>query len=454
MPVLGRYGNLIRFHHDPVASLLHFYRAYGQLVAFVRDDPAWLFAFGPEYLPDVLTNTAQLHINLLFYAAPPDSSLRRLTAGLLGMNGDQHRQHRRLVQPAFHKKQVETYHDAMVAITHHALDHWQPGQYYDVAQEMQRLTFRVVCRVLFGLDDSWEAEQVGSLMKRWLQLFSSMSVFLFPKDLPGTPYRRLLALSEELEASVRPLIVQRRIVDAQHGDVLNGLICARDADGTAMTDSDLIGHANLLFIAGHDTSANALTWTLFLLAQHPSAMADVLDELDGILQGNPPTIAQLSQLPLLEHVIKESLRLLPPASYGQRRSVEPFILGSYQLPKGVTIGFSPLVTHRIADLYPEPDRFVPERWATIMPSPYEYLPFGAGSHACIGAPFAMMELKTILAILLQRYRLTLVPGAKIDCQIKITLSPKFGMPMLVMPQDRQFIRSSVRGSIQSVVDLR
>jgi cytochrome P450 len=197
----------------------------------------------------------------------------------------------------------------------------------------------------------------------------------------------------------------------------------------------------------------ALAWTLLLLAQQPRILADVVDELDSVLHGGAPTLEQLPRLPLLERVIKESMRVLPPASVMSRVSTEPFQLGPYAMPKGSIVTISPYITHRLPELYPEPRAFKPERWETVDASPYDYIPFGAGPRMCIGASFAMMEIKPVLAMVLQRYRLTVVPGTRVNYQVKITLSPKGGLPMIVARQDRHFRTTEVRGTVQRLVDL-
>jgi cytochrome P450 len=454
MRVLGRRGNEIQFYRDFIGHMRTLYQSYGSIVGIVQHDPRWVFVFGPEYNRLVLTNPDLFHTHLLALPAPPDSALRRVTAGLLSMNGVQHRQQRRLMTPAFHRQRIEGYRDAMVAITERTLDGWQAGQQHDIARDMQRLTMSIATRILFGLNDSEDPDHIGRMIKRWLMLFSSVGVNLFPLDLPGTPYRRLCTLSERIEATIFAMIQHKRAAADRQDDVLAMLIGARDDDGSQMTDTDLIGQANLLFVAGHETSSNALTWTLFLLAQHPSILADLLDELNSVLHGDAPTIEHLGRLPLLERVVTESLRLLPPVSYGERITTEPVEIGPYRIPKGAFVSFSQYITHHMPDLYREPQAFRPGRWSEINPSPYEYLPFGAGPHACIGSAFALLEIKIVLAMILQRYRLTIQPGARIDRQLRVTLSPKHGMPMVVAAQDRQFRRTEVRGDIHEMVDLR
>jgi len=212
----------------------------------------------------------------------------------------------------------------------------------------------------------------------------------------------------------------------------------------------MIGHTFSLYVAGHETTANALTWAIFLLVQHPDIHSSVMEELNTVLKGSPPTPRQLSELPLLDGVVKESLRLLPPAGIGTRIAAAPCALGGYSLPERTNVFFSQFITHRLPELYEEPDRFKPQRWETIKPSAFEYLPFSAGPHMCIGWHFAMQELKIVLAVLLQRYRLSVVHDAAISPNLM--MRPVRGLPMRIGPHDGRFERVPVRGTINRMIE--
>ena len=453
-PLLGWRGQAIRFLRDPVAFMQALYREHGRVAASAAGRPLWMFGFGAPYNQLVLSDAARFHsVPIAPLGTPPGSALARLTYNLLSMNGDIHRQQRRLALPAFHRRRVEGYRDEMVAIAERELAGWQPGQRRDIARAMQRLTLSIASWTLFGVDATADADSVGALIQRWMQLVESGAVFLLPKDLPATPMRRLLRASDELETRIRGLIAQKRANLAARGDVLSMLIQARDDDGTAMTDSELIGQTAMLFVAGHETSSNALTWTLFLLSQHPGVLADRQDELRGVLHGAAPAVEQLGRLPLLERVVKESLRLLPPAPFQMRYSAAAVQFGPYSVPAGATITLSSYITHRLPEIYPEPLRFLPERWERIDPSVYEYMPFGAGSHMCLGSTFALMEIKIVLAMILQRFRLELLPGARVDRRVTITMGPRHGMPMALLPADAAPRPGTVRGNIREMVDL-
>ncbi len=365
------------------------------------------------------------------------------------MTGEKHKQHRRLIQPAFHKQQIIQYCNDMVTLTHQLLDDWQDRSVIDLNLEMKNLTQRIAVKTLFGIYNEIELNHVSILIERMTK--SLPLVALVPINFPGTPYYRTLRIAEQLDVFIQSLIEQKRAQsDSNATDILVSLIDAYDEDGAKLSDEELIGHTFSLFVAGHETTANALTWAIFLLCQHPKVLVDLLDELAGTLHGNPPTIEKLPKLPLLEGIVKETLRLLPPASIGTRITNAPCNLGGFDLPNGSNIIFSQFITHRLPELYDNPDHFQPERWATLKRSPYEYLPFSAGPHMCIGWSFAMQELKVVLATLLQQYRFSVIPNTKIEPNL--LMRPKYGMPMQLFRQDYRFQQVSVRGSINQLVD--
>ena len=453
MLVFGARGNMFRFFSDPIGYMWTLHRRYGEIAAFTKGDRGMVFAFGPVYNQLLLTNPAQFHVTGITVSGPSESAQHRLGFGLLSMNNEQLREHRRMLSPPFHARVIGTYRDSIVRITNELLEQWQPEQRLDLAAEMKKYTLLVASKILFGIDDVAEAQELGGMMARWLEMNSSLGVRLWLVDGPGTPYRRMLRFAEDLEKRLLKLLDQKRLSAADGHDVLSILIQAHDQEGMTITDTELIGHANILFNAGHETSSNALTWTLFLLSQHPRVSNDLLDELTNVLHGEPPALEQFSKLPLLERVIKESMRILPPAVYNSRKSVEAFMLGPYEMPAGSTVAFSHYVTHHSAQIFPEPEKFIPDRWLEVQPTAYEYLPFSAGPHQCIGASFAMLELKVALAMILQRYRLDLVPGARIDRKVAVTFSPRHGMPVTIKRQDGNFRASRVRGNIREIVDL-
>jgi cytochrome P450 len=263
----------------------------------------------------------------------------------------------------------------------------------------------------------------------------------------------LLQYAERLEERILSMIAQRRADPVPRPDVLSLLIRARDDESRGMTDAELVGQATILFGASYETTASSLTWTLFLLEQHPQVLADLVDELTSVLRGEPPTAEQLERLPLLERVVKEAMRVLPPVPFTIRSATAPTQLGGYFMPKGSRVICSHFMTHHLPELYPEPEHFRPARWETIDPGPYEYLPFSAGPRMCIGVPFAMQAIRIAVAMIFQRFRLELVADSRVDRAVRVTMSPRRGMPATIRSQDRRFAATRVRGNVHDMVAL-
>ncbi len=453
MPLLGSRGNLIQFLRDPIGYMVRLHRAYGALASFVQAQPGIIFAFGPEYNRLILSNPGIFHSTGLTMPGPEDTAQRRVGRGLLSINDAEHQYYRTLVLPLFHPRYIDTYRDAIVEIVDQHLAPWQPGQTLDVWRAMKRLTLHVTTELLFGLRPVERGLDLGRLMERWLAMNTWPSVRLFPQDRPWSAFHRMLHQAERLEAAILAVIGERRTRPTGTTDILTLLLQARDDQGQALTDAALVGQINILFGAAHVTTSDSLTWTLFLLAQHPRICAAVVEELTGLLHGEAPRLDQFERLPLLDRVVKESLRLLPPPAYNCRLTTQPVALGPYHLPARSTVAFSHYITHHLPELFPEPQVFRPDRWLGAQPSAFAYIPFGAGPRSCIGEGFAKMTLKLTLSVILQRFRLESVPGARIDRRVTITLSPKGGMSMRVHRQDGAFRRVPVRGNIHEMVDL-
>lgn len=451
LPLLGSRINMLRLFGEPFTYLRELHAKYGNIVALAKNDPAYVCAFGPELNLQLLSQPDLFEVSAgPFENTTKDTPLMRVGGNSLQvMKGDKHRQQRRLMQPAFHRQQVAQYRDDVVHYTHHMLDSWQGRTQIELFREMELLTRSIVVKSLFGLTDEDEIENLGSLLER---MVSSIGLaVVLPLNIPGTPYHHMQRMAEQLEIALKKMITHKRTQADAH-DLLATLIQTRDEDGTTLSDKELVSHAFTMFTAGHSTTSAALTWTLFLLDQHPQVSAKLLDELRHELQGEAPAIEQLKRLTYLDGVVKESLRLLPPGGIGMRKASAPCELGGYELPKGSIIIYSEFLTHRLPELYTEPDRFKPERWEGLKRTAYEYLPFSAGQHRCIGAEFAIQETKVALATIFQRYRLEIVPETRLT--FGLDMRPKQGMPMHVLPQDKQFHQVPVRGGINQLIDLK
>jgi len=291
-------------------------------------------------------------------------------------------------------------------------------------------------------------------MQRWLMTMVSPAMML-RRDLPGLPYWRFLNLAREIDQETVTIVRDKRARGASGDtDMLSTLIAARDEDGSALDEDDLIGHTGVIFAAGHETSTNALAWTFLLLSQHPRVASDLSDELDAVLRGAPPSVDDLARLPLLDAVVKESMRVLPPVPMHPRIVAQDSELSGHHLPAGSELFLSIFHMHHDPDVFSNPDAFDPRRWETVKPSVYEYNPFSAGPRMCIGASFATMEIKMVLATLLQRFRLEMPDGARVDPRVAITMAPKGGLRMRVRSRtDRARPAGGVRGRVRKLVDL-
>jgi cytochrome P450 len=269
-------------------------------------------------------------------------------------------------------------------------------------------------------------------------------------------YEELIEFAEVLEGEILGMIRRRRESTKPAGDVLSILVRSHDEEG-GLSDEELVGQAAVLFGAAHMTTAHSLTWTLLLLAQHPSVMNQLWDELQAdssnaadMANGSLPKGEDVS---LLDRIIKESMRLLPASAYSQRINNEAVRLGPFDLVRGTGIVFTPLITHHLAELYPEPEKFNPDRWLSLRPSPYAYHPFGAGPRLCIGGPLATAIMRIALRRILSRYRLSVVPGSNIGVHVESTmLVPTNGLPMQIHPADGFFAANPIEGNIHELVD--
>ena len=474
VPILGRAAHVYRFASDSIGYTRDLFQTYGSVVSLtygggtnlyspLPNCPGTVFVYGPELVRQVTTQHEIYYKHPLsgkLYrrreASARTEPLKHFAVGLFGINSDRHRQARQLLMPAFHKQRIESYRNDIVTITQSVLDQIRVGEKSDIDQIMRLLTMRVATKTLFGADVGEMGGTTGRIFQDAVGLLGTPMMALFPVDLPGLPYHRFLNLIAQLDDEMRSLIATKRAKGTDDGDVLSMLIQARDAEtGLSLSDDELLGHTGVFFLAGHETSSNALTWTLFLLSQHPQIFADLLDELESVLHGEAPTVEQLQQLPLLERVIKESMRVLPPVPWNGRVTAQPTELGGYALPSGTEVFVSIYQTHQMPELYPEPAVFNPQRWEGFEPTIFEYNPFSAGPRMCIGAAFAMMEIKIVLAMLLQRYRLQCIPHLKVDRFGVIVMAPKYGMPTIVHQQDRQFSQGvgGVRGNVREMVKL-
>jgi cytochrome P450 len=455
------------FSTDLLGNFRKLHQQFGPIAAIEDGGQLIVLLFSPEYNQQVLSDTERFHARFFTIRGPRRSAQRRCTCGLLAMNGDQHRRNRRLVKEPFGLKAISQYGETIVRLTDEMLDTWRPGETRDIAEEMRQYMLRVTSTMLFGLDDQEAACRLGDMIANWVALNHQVGVgALVPNERFSEGYEELLGYAERLEAEVLDMIRRRRESPEQGRDVLSLLLRSHDEEG-GLSDEELVGQAAVLFGAAHMTTAHSLSWTLLLLAQHPSAMRQLWDEIstdeDTVAMergansnGAAKSLGSLPKgddLSYLDRVIKESMRLLPASAYSQRINTVAVQLGPLELARGTGIVFTPIITHHLADLYPQPERFLPDRWLTLRPSPYAYHPFGAGPRLCIGGPVATAVIRIALRRILSRYRLSVVPDSEIGAHIESTmLFPTYGVPMDIHAADANFHSVPLRGNIHELVD--
>jgi cytochrome P450 len=420
---------------DPQAFYLHIARTFGDL-AYYSVGPLRVYQVNhPDLIRQVLMDQADKFHKARFIKR----GFKPLAGnGLLTSDGDLWRQQRKLMQPAFQHQHIASYADVMVNHTARMLESFCDGEVREIHADMMKLTLGVVVKSLFGADLPDDGDHVGRLMTAVLDATNTrlINAFQIPPWVPTRRHLRERRALRELDDILRRMIDARRASSSDAGgDLLSRLFAARDEQsGARMSERQLRDEMMTLFLAGHETTANALTWTWYLLSQHPDVDAKLAAELEHTLGGRTPTAVDLPNLPYTEMVIREAMRLYPPAPGFAREPIEDVTLGGYVVPKGSLVTVITYALHRDPRFFEDPDRFDPERfapgWVERIPR-YAYLPFGGGPRVCIGNGFALTEARLILATMAQRYRCVLASSQPVVPMQLVTLRPKHGLRMTV-----------------------
>ena len=419
-----------RFFKDPLRHVTAWMETYGDVWHFMTGDAHNYSVANPDVIYELFVRQSKRFIKGAAYTNKRTGLARFMGEGLVTSNGDFWKRQRRLVAPAFHAVRVHAYADTMVEYTLRQLDGWSDGAVLDVDEEMMQLTLAIVARTLFDADASSTVNQVKKAVA--VVQKSNNTASILPYWIP-TPLRaRSWLANNALNKIVYGFIDDRRKTGDDRGDLLSMLLLAEDDNGERMTDLQARDEAVTLFLAGHETTANTLNWTWWLLAQHPEVEAKLHAELDAVLGGRPPTLQDLRRLPYTDIVIKEALRLMPAVWSVSRTAAEDTDVCGYPMPKGTTAQVMIYLLHRHPEHWKRPTDFWPERW--LEPEienmhKYAYLPFAGGPRICIGNSFAIMEANLLLATIAQRYRLRLIDGVDIKPAALITLFPRDGLPM-------------------------
>lgn len=426
-------GSSIEFARQPLDFCLKAAQEFGDICTFRMGTYRWYLLNRPDYIWEVLVNRAAC-----FHKPKLNKRIFRLFLGngLVSSDGEYWKRQHRMVMPGFHRERIDAYAEIMVRYTHEMLDGWTEGETRDIADDTTGLTLAIVAKTLFDADVKGEARMVGECM----EVISDVLVQHINKPLPTPRWwpsksnRRKLKAIEDMTAVVLRIIEERRASGEDRGDLLSMLVRARDEDGGGMTDLQLKEETMTLFFAGHETTSLALAWMWYLLARQPEITQRLQGDIDDQTAGRRLTLEDLAALPYLEQVIKESLRFLPSVWCYMREPIEDFELDGYVLEKGSAVFISPYVTQHDARFFPEPDVFRPERFTEenekLIPKG-AYVPFAAGPRVCLGKNFAMMELKLLLASMLQRANPVVPEDFEAEFLPQLALRPKHGLPIQV-----------------------
>jgi cytochrome P450 len=454
LPLLG---NVIPFRQNQLSYLLHLQKTYDRMATISIGTTPIIMFFRPEHVRYVLVenpgNFTNKEVagglvfgNLLVLSLLAPNATTKVAEGfrefvgdsLLSTDGVFHDKQRRLIQPAFSKKRVDSYAEMIVSYTRDTMARWQPHTEINIADDMEALILRIIAKILADIDitnqASKEVEMVEGLMGQPVSFLEGLLNLKI--DLPFTLYGKRMAAKHKADAYIYQLIDSRRAENRDVGDMLSTMLEARDEDGNPMSTREIHDALVTLIAAGNETTTNSLNWTLHLLTEHPTVCEKVVSELQTVLGGRDPKVSDLPNLTYLDWVVQESMRIYPSAWTQGRRAVKAFDLDGYHFPEGTLLMFSQWVLHRLPDIWGDPDVFRPERWDPArgekVPQ-WAYFPFGGGTRICVGKSLAQLELRLMLATLLQHYIPRRVPNHPIEPLPLITLRLKHGVRVKMEP---------------------
>jgi cytochrome P450 len=424
-------GSFSQYTRDPLTFLPEAIRTYGDVIGLRFLKFRIYFLNHPDMIEELLVAQARKFGKGRVLKA----NQRLFGKGLLTSEGDFWLRQRRLAQPAFHRARIASYAEAMVQYAQKLTTTWRHGEERDIHAEMMGLTLQIVGKTLFGVEVTREVQEVGHSLQALMELNSDFRrLMLVPGWLPTLTNIRAELAIRRLDRIIYGIIREGRTSGEDRGDLLSLLLRAQDDDGSHMSDVQLRDEALTIFLAGHETTAVALSWTWWLLDRHPEIEAKLHAELNLILQGRTPTLEDLPSLRYTEHVITESMRLYPPAWGMARMALEDTELAGYRVRKGSGVTVAQWAVHRDPRWYQEPLAFRPERWAGDLAKRiprFAYFPFGGGPRQCIGNTFALMETTLVLATIAQQFRFRIVPHHPVVPIASITLRPRYGIRVVM-----------------------
>ncbi len=435
-PGLPLIGNFLTVQRDPLGTMARVHQKFGDVARMRLGPYNFVLLNDPADIRHVLVKN---HGN--YHKSPTYELLRPILGnGLVTSEGSFWRRQRKLAQPAFHHKRLIGFAETMTALSLEMVEQWsaQPRG-IDAHQAMMNLTLRIVGHTLMSTEFGGDASSIGRALTTVLEFFGNNQLLLFlPTWFPLPGKRKAAKACETLDQIVLNMIETRRQSTEEHHDLMAILMAATgEDDEDRMTDLQLRDELMTMVLAGHETTANALSWAIYLLGKHPDVAAKLRMEVDEVLEGRPPTLEDLGNLEYVDCVIKEAMRVYPPVWIYERLSLGDDRLGGYDVAKGSVVAICPWTLHRNPEVFPDPERFDPERFRPAVASErdkYAYLPFGTGPRTCIGNAFAMMEAKIILSVIAQRFDLSLRPGQRIVPEPGVTLRPKSGVWIDALPR--------------------
>jgi len=437
------YRLVRKFLHDPLKLLTDISHTYGDIAHFKFGSQNVYLLNNPDYIEDVLVTNYKKFIK----SRGLQVSKRLLGNGLVTSEGEYHDLQRHLIQPTFYPKRIKSYSDMMIKQANDMCNSWHDGAILDIHKEMTKLTLAIICKTVLGYDIDPEHDEVGDALLTCMKYFNRL---LMPfgeliEKIPLLPINKgFQKAKKDLDSIVYRMIKEhRKILDKgddkeSHDDLLLTLLQAQDEEAGIgrMTDEQLRDEVMTIFLAGHETTANALTWTYYLLSENPLIETRLQEELYSTFGNSrtPITVDDVQKLQYTEKLLTESMRLFPPAWALGRQAIDDYKVGGYSVPKGSIILMSQYVMHRDPRYFPEPDRFYPDRWTEEFKKQlprFSYFPFGGGIRGCIGEPFAWLEGILLIATICRQWRLKHIPSHKVELKPLITLRPKYGMQMKI-----------------------
>ncbi len=418
---IGKPIRLFEYMAQHLGKIAH-YRLFNIHVVFLND---------PEYIREVLINQGGSFVR--------ERTIKRLKIllgeGLLTSDDPTHKRSRRIAAPAFHRHRINAYAEEMVRISSHTAGEWHDGAEIDMNAAMMSLSLEIVARTLFATEVDDDIREINNQTNQIMGIYNFLIAFpnaerFLHWPIPGL--RRFVQARTKLDKVVNRIIAARKADGEDRKDLLSMLLLARDEDGSALSDEQLRDEVLTIFLAGYETTANALSWTWYLLSTNPEAQSTMYQEIAEVLGNRPATLEDYPQLKYTQMVFAESMRLYPPAWAMGRMSTEPVQMGEYRLPPGTHWFFSQYVIQRDARFFPDPLRFDPLRHTEeekAARDKFVYFPFGGGQRQCIGEGFAWLEGVLLLATIAQRWRLEWIPGQIVDVEEKITLRPRYPLRM-------------------------